>query len=359
MDDRTEMRVDLLSDHAINVYISDLGGRWCWLTVERVDGTESRSIQVPGLSVSEVRNATEIPATFFSFGGYNTNGLPPVCVELKLSESCVQSDLPPFAIPSVHSALGIAKCFRCNDFVAGLRTCSRCKAVTYCSKECQKHHWQHHRPACLEAEEKNKSRPVALPEGIQIRPIPSPFEDSLNHIPYSKYCEACNVKRDEMGNGQALLIATDKVSVQAVHLDRQYYLAFDTNDEEIPAHVKIDSDLGRQIFAGKSTFISIAFLSVDRQRRALVFKPIELFLRAGTYTLEWAGLPHSLVPTTLMLLDRCECFACGKKVRKVSVCERCRMAIYCSRKCQRSHYHYHRSNCLVIDENTPRSPQQA
>jgi hypothetical protein len=40
-------------------------------------------------------------------------------------------------------------CAGCGDCASELKACSRCKAVYYCSKECQSAHWKSgHKAAC-------------------------------------------------------------------------------------------------------------------------------------------------------------------------------------------------------------------
>jgi len=39
-------------------------------------------------------------------------------------------------------------CAQCNSFGLGLRKCSRCYSVAYCSPECQKKHWKAHKVSC-------------------------------------------------------------------------------------------------------------------------------------------------------------------------------------------------------------------
>ena len=43
-------------------------------------------------------------------------------------------------------------CVVCNKFTLGkkLKRCSRCKCVEYCSVDCQKAHWRHHKKLCVE-----------------------------------------------------------------------------------------------------------------------------------------------------------------------------------------------------------------
>ena len=42
----------------------------------------------------------------------------------------------------------LPKCTRCGDFWLGLKRCSRCHTVMYCSPKCQKEDWKRHKPHC-------------------------------------------------------------------------------------------------------------------------------------------------------------------------------------------------------------------
>ncbi|KAL4452293.1 hypothetical protein ABPG75_007955 [Micractinium tetrahymenae] len=42
-------------------------------------------------------------------------------------------------------------CSGCKQKACGLRKCSRCRHVSYCSRECQKAHWAEHKQDCKPA----------------------------------------------------------------------------------------------------------------------------------------------------------------------------------------------------------------
>merc|ERR1740117_2229437 len=62
----------------------------------------------------------------------------------------------------------MAACGKCNATTradsggaGALLQCGRCKTIVYCSKECQRLHWNEHKPACLTREEQKLSRTAA------------------------------------------------------------------------------------------------------------------------------------------------------------------------------------------------------
>ena len=51
----------------------------------------------------------------------------------------------------VQRLAALAGCAQCGKGGVGvlLQTCSRCHAVAYCGRDCQKTHWKEHKPSCL------------------------------------------------------------------------------------------------------------------------------------------------------------------------------------------------------------------
>ncbi|OGM49562.1 hypothetical protein ABOM_001733 [Aspergillus bombycis] len=49
-------------------------------------------------------------------------------------------------------------CFQCgqvrDDIGHALVQCARCHVAYYCDKECQRHHWQEHKPSCVSPEQR-------------------------------------------------------------------------------------------------------------------------------------------------------------------------------------------------------------
>jgi hypothetical protein len=50
-------------------------------------------------------------------------------------------------------------------------------------------------------------------------------------------------------------------------------------------------------------------------------------------------------PSMLRLLARWRCATCNEHLRKVRVCERCRLVSYCGRVCQRGDWAQHKAAC--------------
>ncbi|KAJ7178156.1 hypothetical protein C8R46DRAFT_1188223 [Mycena filopes] len=101
------------------------------------------------------------------------------------------ADLPYETLPTAQQAideyLSLAKiaqkayvCSNCSSAAPPgdvLRLCARCKLTRYCSKECQKIHWQHHRTSCR------------LGAGDVERDVPKEyraqkFAEHLTHVPW-------------------------------------------------------------------------------------------------------------------------------------------------------------------------------
>jgi hypothetical protein len=80
------------------------------------------------------------------FAGYR----PPRTSEEKAAAYGLPTDVPitPLALPD-------RMCAHCHKVLTQPKKCSRCKHVYYCSVECQREHWPHHRGACRSPGEQN------------------------------------------------------------------------------------------------------------------------------------------------------------------------------------------------------------
>ena len=59
------------------------------------------------------------------------------------------------AIDVDASCVGV--CARCAVVLTKARKCARCKAVHYCSRDCQTEHWATHRAKCVAADKSEKA----------------------------------------------------------------------------------------------------------------------------------------------------------------------------------------------------------
>ena len=74
-----------------------------------------------------------------------------------------------------------------------------------------------------------------------------------------------------------------------------------------------------------------------------------ILLKAGaietTCSLPGAKAAGVTDPRMVKLLARWRCAMCDRPLRKVRVCERCRVVSYCGRECQRAHWAQHKAAC--------------
>ncbi len=70
----------------------------------------------------------------------------------------------------------VSPCIRCSG--VSEKKCSACKAVFYCSRECQKRDWRRHKQECLDSRDQDQDRFEELPDEtgldlkVEVRPSP-------------------------------------------------------------------------------------------------------------------------------------------------------------------------------------------
>nr|BCL66200.1 hypothetical protein [Volvox reticuliferus] len=62
-------------------------------------------------------------------------------------------------------------CLQCGGLIPVPKTCGNCKLATYCSRECQKQHWQRHKPKCARLQQAERERSS---RGLPRPPAPPP-----------------------------------------------------------------------------------------------------------------------------------------------------------------------------------------
>ena len=95
-------------------------------------------------------------------------------------DDIVYSDQIPFCYDGKDTNLKEDHCFACHDkdgktAVSGLKRCSRCQVAWYCSTQCQKKHFKHHRELCSQIEEDRVSEKT---ETIPLRSFVDPSDDN-------------------------------------------------------------------------------------------------------------------------------------------------------------------------------------
>ncbi|GAB4816195.1 hypothetical protein N2152v2_003241 [Parachlorella kessleri] len=85
-------------------------------------------------------------------------------LELKKAEaSCAPLTGKKAPNPSAEAAVDEAtqqQCASCQRTASCLKLCSGCRAVAYCSVECQRQHWRQHKPGCMAVRESKAAAPM-------------------------------------------------------------------------------------------------------------------------------------------------------------------------------------------------------
>ncbi|THU99101.1 hypothetical protein K435DRAFT_777092 [Dendrothele bispora CBS 962.96] len=78
--------------------------------------------------------------------------------------------LPPDAIQSNRAAIQKI-CYKCEKSTEDLKKCGKCKAVWYCSEQCQRADWKNHKPICNSADPEGFVRLQKLSQIFMANPI--------------------------------------------------------------------------------------------------------------------------------------------------------------------------------------------
>jgi len=95
--------------------------------------------------------------------------------ENQKEENLVEPESPQVSGLSIEhlSSCGNPDCKKVESFENHFGFCARCKAIKYCSVNCQKAHWRTHKKECKQA------FPSLTPTASATPPVPKPVADSL------------------------------------------------------------------------------------------------------------------------------------------------------------------------------------
>lgn len=97
--------------------------------------------------------------------------------------------LPPKVLPCAN--INPSQYFACNK--PGTKTCSSCKLVSYCSKECQTTNWMRHKKDCKATIRSDKWEPAWRTEGRPPMFIVDTEEDDLNSLSAGEFNGGCTL----------------------------------------------------------------------------------------------------------------------------------------------------------------------
>jgi hypothetical protein len=238
------------------------------------------------------------------------------------------------------------------------KKCTACKARWYCSRDHQRADWRSHKLQCKLA------TPTTLNTVVEnTKHDAQIFQNKLKQL-VSRLEEAITLRnRQQISRAEELFIsllteAEDLCGRNCVHiatfvkslgiLRTQQYLWADAEqcfaraDKLRPADCKLNTQ-------GTHTLEHLFQVQVHRRHfaKAVVtlcrIKKFKHCSREGTDT----SISNLEAQMQTAKTNALRCTACGTTPTKLLACGRCHVPVYCSRKCQKTHWKAHKADCKL------------
>ena len=242
-------------------------------------------------------------------------------------------------------------------------TCARCNSMKYCSSTCQKSHWKIHKKNCHKSEIQKKlayisaERKMCIEGGINHSDIDM-AQSCLLSENLNKSIEFSSLKEESIGDFTNLLSPSEYITkFSNLRKKNQYFIKLmednismlaRINKEEQERKIKCESMLDKLVKEEKEEKDSPILIEGQKHLEKINNKIDEV----NKQILSFAEMK---VRSTLFLLDVYKttpvCCKCGNPDSRENVnqfCKECKMAKYCSRKCQQEDWKEHKKDCKLL-----------
>lgn len=69
--------------------------------------------------------------------------------------------------------IGMLACAHCSQTLPSMKRCTQCRAVLYCSGDCQKKHWPSHKAECTRLPQDMRERAHKIAEKVKLQVPPA------------------------------------------------------------------------------------------------------------------------------------------------------------------------------------------